>query len=122
MCFNWPGEEMKKLKNALISAAVVPVPDRAAVQIVLQARAVTVADAARYSGGSLWAVNEAVMNGGLPAHWLGNRRVIVVADLDEWINRLDLVKPSASASIIRRLRARYAHAHDSNPVGPTESS
>jgi hypothetical protein len=72
------------------------------VQIYLQPRSLNLADASRYAGVSQWTLSEAIMNGDLPAKWAGRSRIVLVTDLNSWLNSLDTVQPSSAPSILER--------------------
>jgi hypothetical protein len=72
------------------------------VQVYLHPRSLNLADASRYAGVSQWTLSEAIMNGDLPAKWAGRNRIMLVTDLNVWLDSLDTVQPSSAPSIQER--------------------
>jgi hypothetical protein len=105
-----------KSKSPPISPAVSPVPDPA-VQIVIQPYSLNLIDAAVYCGSTKWFLSEQIMAGSLPAKMLGGTRVVLVRDLNNFLDSLGQVRPSSSPSVLRRKQVRFAN---SNPAGATK--
>ena len=78
---------------------VTPLPSPDGVQVYLQPRSLNLADASKYAGVSQWTLSEAIMTGNLPAKWAGRNRIVLVKDVDGWLDSLDNVEPSTAPSI-----------------------
>jgi excisionase family DNA binding protein len=87
-------------KTSSVTSASIPAPDN--VQVFLQPRSLNLADAAKYAGVKQWTLSEAIMSGSLPAKKPGRERIVLVRDLDAWLDSLDNVKPSTAPSIQKR--------------------
>ena len=90
----------KKVSNVVPSADAIPAPF--GVQVYLQPRSLNLADASKYAGVSQWTLSEAIMTGNLPAKWAGRNRIVLVKDVDVWLDSLDNVEPSTAPSIQKR--------------------
>jgi hypothetical protein len=84
------------------NSIVTPLPAPDGVQVFLQPRSLNLADASKYAGVSQWTLSEAIMTGNLPAKWAGRNRIVLVKDVDVWLDSLDNVKPSTAPSIQKR--------------------
>jgi hypothetical protein len=87
-------------KTSSVTSASIPAPDN--VQVFLQPRSLNLADASKYAGVSQWTLSEAIMTGNLPAKWAGRNRIVLVKDVDAWLDSLDNVEPSTAPSIQKR--------------------
>jgi hypothetical protein len=85
--------------TSVVTSVSVP-PD--SVQVYLQPRSLNLADASKYAGVSQWTLSEAIMTGNLPAKWAGRNRIVLVKDVDVWLDSLDNVEPSTAPSIQKR--------------------
>ena len=81
---------------------VTPSPAPDGVQVFLQPRSLNLADASKYAGVPQWTLSEAIMTGNLPAKWAGRNRIVLVRDVDAWLDSLDNVEPSTAPSIQKR--------------------
>jgi hypothetical protein len=90
----------KKVSNVVPSADAIPA--LFGVQVYLQPRSLNLADASKYAGVSQWTLSEAIMTGNLPAKWAGRNRIVLVKDVDAWLDALDNVEPSTAPSIQKR--------------------
>lgn len=96
----------KKVSNGTASSISAPVPPPpAGVQVFLQPRSLNLIDAAKYAGVSQWTLSEAIMTGKLSARWAGRSRIVLVKDLNDWLDSLDTVEPSTAKSILARKAA-----------------
>jgi hypothetical protein len=94
---------MSHPKAITVTPVSVPAPD--GVQVYLQPRSLNLADASKYAGVSQWTLSEAIMKGNLPAKWAGRNRIVLVKDVDAWLDSLDNVEPSTAPSIQKRSRS-----------------
>jgi hypothetical protein len=99
----------KGISARVVPSAGIPVPE--SVQVFLQPRSVNLADASKYAGVSQWTLSEAIMNGSLPAKWAGRARIVLVKDLNDWLDSLDTVRPSSAPSIQERKSGHRRFAH-----------
>ena len=66
------------------------------VQISLPPRALNIDDAGRYCGVPAWTIHEAIACGQLHAKRPGRARVILITELDRWLESLDDHEPSTA--------------------------
>ena len=91
----------KKQSSALSIEPIVCPP---AVSITIQPLSLNLLDASKLVGVSSWTLREAVLQGGLKAKRAGRMNVVLLRDLQDWLERLDDVEQSTAPSILARKR------------------
>lgn len=76
------------------------------VAVTVQPLALNYSDAARIAGAPIWTVREAVMVGALKAKKAGRSHIILVSELQKWLESLQDVKPSVAPSIVARRKTK----------------
>jgi hypothetical protein len=101
---------MSRTKTVARCVTTAPVVSPQAVSIATPPLAMNVQDAARACGVPSWTLREAVMLGNLRAKHAGRAHVVLLADLQRWLESLTDVEPSTAKSILARQEKRTAAA------------
>lgn len=94
------------LPTAQVASRVVqpPVPSLPDVHVAVEPISVSLEDAAKLVGVSLWTIREAVMTGKLAAKKAGRQHVIPLMELRRWVVALEDVEPSTAPSLVKRAK------------------
>ena len=83
-----------------------PLVSLPAVSVTIQPLALNLLDAAKIIGVSSWTLRESILLGNLRAKKAGRTHVVLLADLQNWAESLEDVKPSSAPSLLARKGAR----------------
>lgn len=73
-----------------------------AVSVATPPLALNIQDAARVCGVASWTVRQSILLGELRAKRAGRAYIILLSDLQNWVEQLQDVKPSSAPSILAR--------------------
>jgi hypothetical protein len=97
---------MSPTKKASLTLPIdTPLVCPTAVSITTQPISLNIIDAARMAGVPSWTLRQSVMLGELRAKHCGRTHVVLLRDLQDWLERLDDVEPSTAPSILARKKA-----------------